>query len=359
MKTINHPNLPNAFLSEARGELAGKPVVITGATGFIGRRLVAALVDLGADVRVLLRSGHGAKSMKRQGASPLIGSLHDESFVERALQGQEVLFHLAYDVRASGKENLEVFSKLNERAQNSGLERIVHLSSMVVYDTWPDGKIDESASTTRTNLSDYRDAKIVMEGALIAGAKPVAILQPGIVHGPGSALWTEAPREALRHGPVILPDPVGVCPAIHVDDVVQGILRAGLVGDLQRERFVLNGSSAVDWAEFFQAHIEAIGQGSVERRPFAELERQLVPSTADVQAQGGPSMAARVSAMLRQILGRELFESGVKAARRFMGQSGPNYPDRNTLALYSARAEISDQHARDRLGYTPICGLHD
>ena len=351
------PILQDELLTTAREELAGRAVVVTGATGFIGRRLVAALLALAADVSVILRSRHGARHFKRGGASVCVGQLTDESFLISSLKEKDILFHLAYDIRASGRKNMADFSILCDPVQASELQRIVHMSSMVVYDHWPGGQIDQESTVTRTGLEDYRDAKIAMEEAFMAGAKPVAILQPGIVHGPGSTLWTDGPRFALKRGPVILPDPVGWCPATHVDDVVQAALRAALVPDLGHERFILNGPERPDWHEFYQSHIDAIGQGSVALRPIHELEEQLPAPEPAAVLPDEPSAAARVSRALRYVLGRDRFEALIRMARGAIRKSGPIYPNRSTLRLLGARAEISDDYARTRLGYSPICGL--
>ncbi len=355
--TSDRPILPDVFLPEARAGFVGKTVIVTGATGFIGRRLVVALLDLGAKVSVILRSGHGAKALQEQGVTVWTGALSDPSFVETALKENEILFHLAYDVRASGRDNMSAFSTLNSAVQASDLERVVHMSSMVVYDHWPDGVINEEAAATRTGREDYRDTKIEMEEAFLASAKPVAILQPGIVYGPGSGMWTDAPREALRRGLVILPDPIGLCPAIHVDDVVQATLRAALVSDLAHERFILNGPGKSTWGDFFTAHIKAIREGAIEYRALDELEARLPPADESSPASAAPSLAARVSGTLRKRLGRHRFEAIVRTANRALQKSGPVYPDRGALKLYQARPQICDAHTRERLRFEPIAKL--
>lgn len=355
--TSDRPNLPDAFLSEASAGFTGKTVIVTGATGFIGRRVVAALLELGAKVSVILRSGHGAKALQARGVTVWIGALSDPDFMASVLKENEILIHLAYDVRASGRENMSAFSTLHSAVQASNLKRVVHMSSMVVYDHWPDGVIDREAAATRTGREDYRDTKIEMEEALLAGTKPVAILQPGIVYGPGSAMWTDAPREALRRGPVILPDPVGLCPAIHVDDVVQATLRAALISDLTHERFILNGPGEPTWGDFFIAHIKAIGEGTIEYRALDELEARLPPVDESSPASASPSLAARVSGILRKGLGRDRFEAIVRTATRALNKSGPVYPDRGALKLYQARPRVCDAHTRERLRFEPIAIL--
>lgn len=355
--TLDRPLLADAFLGEARNHFSGRRVIVTGATGFIGRRLVAGLLLVGASVTVALRSRHGANQFEAAGAEVLVGQLQDHAFMSKALNNQQILFHLAYDVRSGGRENLHVFKDLCEVVQASELERIVHMSSLVVYDHWPGGKIDAEAAITRTGLEDYRDAKIAMEEALLAGAKPAAILQPGIVHGPGSALWTTAPREALKRGPVILPDPIGLCPAVHVDDVVQAALRAAMVNDLGHERFVLCGRDQLDWRAFYQSHIDALGQGAVELQAVERLKARLPVPAAHGGGSQSPSAAARISQSLRQVIGRERFEKWTGMVRNLFQSSGPVYPDHNMLILMSARGDISDAQTRARIGYDPQHGV--
>ncbi|NOE16286.1 NAD-dependent epimerase/dehydratase family protein, partial [Ruegeria sp. HKCCD4318-2] len=82
-------------------QLGGTSVLVTGATGFIGKRLVPALLQIGARVTVVLRSRHGAATLKRMGARVVTGSMADRATMETVLRDQDVLFHLAYDMRAT------------------------------------------------------------------------------------------------------------------------------------------------------------------------------------------------------------------------------------------------------------------
>lgn len=334
--------------------LAGRPVVVTGAGGFIGRRLTERLCALGAGVTVLLRSGHEAVALSRLGARVVRCDLGAGGPPEAALAGVAVLFHFAHDMRAGAGENLRAFDALLAAAARAGVGRIVHASSVVVYDDWPDGAIDEDApigqGPGRAGDGDYRRAKIAMEARLMAGPVPAAILQPTIVYGPGSALWTDAPLAALRAGGVVLPEPSGFCPLVHVDDVVQAALRAAVLPDLGQERFLLCGADRITWREFFQGHADLLGRGLVIGEPLATLTARLGPATS---ASGGPSAAARLSAALRRLIGRRRFEALVSRARACRGARGPVWPGRAMLMLYAANPTISTARARDRLGYVP------
>ena len=328
-------------------------MAVTGASGFIGARLVAGLVTAGARVTALVRNRHGAAALQALGARVVVVPLVAGPGLQAALAGQAVLFHFAYDMRASGADNLAAFDAVVGAAK--GVGRIIHASSVVVYDDWPNGRLTESHPISTASGGSYRQAKMAMEGRLLAQTIPAAILQPTIVWGKGSALWTEAAFAALRGGGVVLPDPPGLCPALHVDDLVQAALLAAMVPDLGRERFLIDGPERVTWAEFYQAHADCIGTGQVILRPMAELATRLGPVAAG-QPQG-PSTAAKVSAGLRRLVGNRRFEAAVAAAKALRGGAGPTYPDHSHLALYAARPEVATDLARARLGFAPTVTL--
>ena len=111
----------------------------------------------------------------------------------------------------------------------------------MVYDGWPGEDLDEAGTMQRPGGSPYRQAKIRMEAQLMAGPVPAAILQPTLVYGPGSALWTDHLADTLAHGTQVLPEPEGLCNGVFVDDVVQAMFRAATMKDLGRERFIISG----------------------------------------------------------------------------------------------------------------------
>ncbi|PWE32972.1 hypothetical protein DDZ14_07730 [Maritimibacter sp. 55A14] len=331
--------------------LDGKAVFVTGATGFIGRALVEALLAAGARVTVLLRSRHGARALGDQGVRVLTGGLGDGAALARGLAGQAVLFHLAYDVRASGDSNLEAFETLYSQAVDAGVGRIVHASSIVVYDGWPDADLTEESPISRPGGGPYRAAKMAMERRLIDGPLPAAILQPTLVYGPGSALWTDGLADALAAGTVVLPEPEGRCNAVFVGDVVQAMLRAAMLDDPGRERFIVSGRETVAWSDLLGGYAAIIGAGGLRHVPLTDLEARLGPEP-DEAPPAGPSVAARIGAWGRHLLGRERFESLVRRLRRRAG-GGETWPDRHMLTLYSAQGHCSIARAQARLGYAP------
>ncbi len=332
--------------------ISGKRIALTGARGFIGSHLLNALLAGGAQVTVLLRTGHGAGRLRKAGAKVVIAPLQAGAALNTALDGQEILINTAYDVRASKAVNMAAFDALLGAAKTAGVQRIVHTSSAVVYDSWPNGVIDENSTISPNTGGDYRQNKVAMEQKLMASDFKVVILQPTIVYGPNSAMWTRAPMEALAAGGVVLPTPCGTCAAVYIDDVVQAFVRACELIDPQRERFLINGPGTVNWQEFYQGYRDILGRGDITLKPADELTARLGPAPQNGVA-SGPSLAARVSAQARRLIGTQAFDAVIGRLRNLRHPSGPQYPDRHMLTLMLASPEVSIDHARKRLGYVP------
>jgi nucleoside-diphosphate-sugar epimerase len=215
-------------------------VLVTGASGFIGRHLCARLAREGACVRALVRPGNDASALDRldrERARPLeraVGSLDDAASLERALVGVETVFHLAGLTRATrladlARVNEHGTGRLLAAARRSGsVRRLVHVSSLAALGpTSPERPLDESAPPRP--VSAYGRSKLAGEALARAEADrlTVSIVRPPIVYGPGDASTREFVAGVGRGRP-IRPrglDPVYSC--IHVDDLVELLARVG------------------------------------------------------------------------------------------------------------------------------------
>lgn len=333
--------------------ICGQRVFVTGANGFIGRHLVSALEQAGAEVTVLSRTRPGARTMSAGKMRTIVGDLADTVQLEAGLQGHDIVFNLAYDGRATAAANLAAFDAIYAASESAGVGRIVHTSSIVVYDGWPNNDIDETSSMERPGGSGYRQAKIEMERRLMAGRLPAAILQPTIVYGSGSALWTEQFLEWLSIGDIVLPMPEGHCPGIFVDDLVQALLRAATLPDLARERFIVSGAEPFAWSRLLEGYARIVGHGGVKFVPANEL-RSGVGAEPDNDRQGEKtSPALIIHATGRRLLGRDRYERLLRMVKSRLARGGAFYPDQHLLGVFLATGRCNIQHARERLGFEP------
>jgi nucleoside-diphosphate-sugar epimerase len=199
-------------------------VAVTGASGFIGRHLVAHLVERGFDVRAIVRAR--AANVHLPGAT-VVGSPLETPGLVNAFSGADTVVHLAGVVGAVRPEqyravNVEGTRAVAEASRMVGA-RLIHISSLAVA-----GPATAAAPSTEDDpanpISPYGASKLEGEQAVrsMSGLR-WTILRPGVVYGPGDrgllplfhlAAWGVLPRVGPRDAAYTL---------VHVSDVVQAI----------------------------------------------------------------------------------------------------------------------------------------
>ena len=181
-------------------------VAVVGATGFIGSSIVDLLLQEDeTEVTALVRDPRKAHPLRRRGVSIAEVDLGEGDGLDRALAGHRIVINTVHDFHASAAANIRSLDVLLDACVRQGVECIVHLSSIVVYDEWPTGAIDESSSRSATGDA-YRRAKVAMEqmleGRAAAGEIASRVLEPTIVYGPGGWIWTDSDSRATgeRYG---------------------------------------------------------------------------------------------------------------------------------------------------------------
>src|ERR1051325_5089304 len=111
-----------------------KPVLVTGASGFLGWHLARVLLERGFQVRALLRPGSRVDELD---VEPVTGDLRDPASLDRAVQGCCLVFHAAADYRLWAKDPQELYRSnvdgthnLLEAAHRAGVERVVYTSTV-------------------------------------------------------------------------------------------------------------------------------------------------------------------------------------------------------------------------------------
>jgi nucleoside-diphosphate-sugar epimerase len=361
-------------------------VLVTGATGFIGGRLVERLIlEEGARVRVLLRDFAHAPRVARFPVEMIGGSVTDADAVNRAATGCDVIVHCAFGNSGTPEEKraatIAGTEAVAEAARRAGVKRLVHLSTISVYGLPGDGDLDETAPR-RFCGDPYSDAKIEAERLVLACHEkhglPVAVLQPTIVYGPLSGPWTLAPLHQLKHERVVLVDGGGgLCNAVYVDDVVDAILLATTREEAVGQAFLISGDRPVTWRQFYAAFEEMLGQPGTVSLTAAEIQalhreerraRRTIPQLMrvlrrnarmrarllELPALGIPYrwLLARVPERVRADLGRRLFSDDAPSARAKADRPTP-LPNDYQVRFLRARTRVRTDKARRLLGYEP------
>ncbi|GJN08861.1 hypothetical protein PR202_ga26821 [Eleusine coracana subsp. coracana] len=236
-------------------------VVVTGATGFMGGRLCAALAEAGHDVRAFALSGVDVSGIiSLAGVEVAYGDVTDEDSLFAAFDGRDAVFHAAavveawlpdpsvfYAVNVVGLENV-----LKAAKRTPSVKKIVYTSSYFAIGPTDGHVADETqVHPGKEFCTEYEKSKVLADRiALQAAAEgvPITIVYPGVMYGPGAlTIGNLVSRVLIERFNGRLPGYIGkgydresFC---HVDDVVNGHIAAmekGRVG----ERYLLTGENA-------------------------------------------------------------------------------------------------------------------
>ncbi len=273
--------------------LAGRRVLVTGGTGFVGAAIVRALLGAGAAVRVLARPGGDRRNLRGLPVEIHEGRLEDPACFGPALAGCSALFHVAADYRlwvpdeaAMYRANVDGTRALMQAALAAGVERVVYTSSVAVLGLRDDGlPADEATPSTLDDMvGPYKRSKFLAEAEIrrLVGAAdlPAVIVNPSTPVGPGDVKPTPTGRIIVEAASGRMPAYVDTgLNVVHVDDVAAGHLRAfehGRVG----ERYILGGDD-LNLAEMLAAIATLCGR----RGPALRLPRLAIyPIAAAAEA---------------------------------------------------------------------------
>ena len=261
------------------GKFNGMKVLVTGATGFIGGRVVEKLIlEQKAEVTALVRDFSTAARLARFECVQMFKApLTDPVAINDAVESCDVVFHCAYDW-ISRTHNIEGIRFLTNACIKHDV-RLVHLSTISVYEPLKDGDLEESAKSLPSGLA-YTDTKIELEEEIfrrtVEDSLQAVILQPTIVYGPFSNPWTIGPVQNLLSGHVVLPNNgQGLCNAVYIDDVCEAIILSAGQDDAVGERFLISGPEPVTWRDFFEAYETALGVKSILYMSGDEIDQTL------------------------------------------------------------------------------------
>jgi uncharacterized protein YbjT (DUF2867 family) len=215
-------------------------VLVTGATGFVGRRLVPVLVDRGHQVRAMTRR---PESYDGPGA-PVAGDVHDADSLREPLDGVDVAVYLVHSLGDDDfeRKDAEAARTFGRVAAEAGVQQIVYLGGLGAEDQ---------------KLSPHLRSRREVEGLLGEAGVPITVLRAAIVVGAGGISW-ELTRQLVKNLPgMVVPKWASTrTQPIAVDDVIRYL--AGVIGhpDALGRTFQIGGPDRLSYREMLQVAAE-------------------------------------------------------------------------------------------------------
>lgn len=232
-------------------------ILVTGASGYVGGRLVPKLLDKGHDVTVVVRHQTRLADVPwRDRVTVIEGDLADSQTVDRATASQDVVYYLVHSMTASKDfHTLErhIAKTMAESAKKAGVSRIVYLGGL-----HPEGPLSRHLAS-RKEVGDI----------LLASGVPTIALQAGVIIGSGSASF-----EMIRHLTEVLP----YMPApkwvrnfiqpIAIRDVLHYLVNAAEVDPGVNRAFDIGGPDVFRYGQLMNGYAVEAG---LKQRPIAAL----------------------------------------------------------------------------------------
>lgn len=264
------------------GDLKGKTVFVTGATGFVGGQLVEQLVmHEEAKVRVLIHTWNKAAYISRFDVEYVHGDIYDSAAMIAAMNGCDYVMHLAITGGRTVEESIinseKAIDALMVAAKKNGIKHIVNMSSVVVHgETVPE---DLTAGSPLISYSDaYAAGKFAAESRFWKLLNEYqlhgSVIRPTYIWGPYSMWYTIHILNLMKKGEFAwVENGNGICNAVYVGNVVDMCIKCCTEPASDHQAFIATDGEQLTWREFYGQYMQMIC-----KRPEDYLSVPLQPS---------------------------------------------------------------------------------
>ena len=310
--------------------------LVTGATGFVGSHLAEALRRRGDDVTALVRSPRKAAALGPLGVRLVSGDLNDADSLARAVEGQDVVFHVAGLVSARDEAefmrgNRDGTASLVAAAGVAGRPRFVLVSSMAAGGPAAPGRPLSGTEPARP-VTFYGRSKLAAETAVTSSSLPWVILRPPTVYGPRDREVLKVFRMARLGLAPVFGDGSQQLSAVHGADLAEALVAAGTSAGTMRKTYYPCHPEIFTSAEFVRAIGTAMGRRVVLIPVPAPVGRTLL---------GVTEAAARLvgqTTILTRDKANEFFQEA------WIGDPGPLTTDSGWRATHDLKSGLADTY---------------
>jgi dihydroflavonol-4-reductase len=245
---------------------------VTGATGFVGQRLVRRLHEMGAETTLLVRSEVRARPFSGP-ARLVLGDLESRPALSALASGADTLFHVAGLVAARSEAeflrvNRDGARRVAEAARAAGVRRMVLVSSLAATGPALPGE-PVTEETPPAPVTPYGRSKLAGEEAARSVGVPLTVVRPPAVYGAGDRAFLSLFRCVRLGVAPVLGDGQQELSLVHVDDLVDALLAVGGAAACEGRLYHAAGPEVVTQRGLVQAIGRALGRHGVSVLPLS------------------------------------------------------------------------------------------
>ena len=244
-------------------------ILVTGATGLLGRHLLSSLLERGDTVRALVLPAENAVWLEERNVAIYRGDVRKQDTLVEPMRGVDKVFHLAgmmgvwRPMRDYYSVNVEGTRYVCQAALGAGVSRLVHVSSWNVYgiglrqpanEDLPLAPFPEPYSLTKA------EGEKVVRGFIDRHHLPAVIIRPDTFFGPGDRLHFGRMADRLSMGKgIVIGSGRNTLPFVYVSDVVQGLLLAADHAAAVGQAYNIGNDRPLTQEQFLGAMAQEIG----------------------------------------------------------------------------------------------------
>ena len=308
-------------------------ILVTGGTGFIGRHLVERLNHEGYSIKILVRPQSQTNIFKGIDAEFSFGDIEDYEAVEKAISDCQRAFHLAglTSRRKDSKKsylntNVKGTNNILRAAANTGIERIVHVSTSGVYGIIKNPPANENTPTNPNTA--YRASKLLAEKIALKHYQelglPVVIARLSSTVGAGCLSWLGLCKAVASNKFKLIGDGENHLHFSHVLDTVDGLMRCAQVPNIEGEKYLIAHHKPTKLKELISV---------IEKVLNIEIQKQNSSST--------------------------LFHIYFSLSQFFRTISGLELPRSHQFEMFLANRELTIYKAQKDLNFQPSMNIQD
>jgi uncharacterized protein YbjT (DUF2867 family) len=234
-------------------ERRDRPVLVTGASGYIGGRLIDSLLERGMPVRAMGRHPARLAHLESRGVEVVAGDALDRSSLRQALKGAGSAYYLIHSMGARGSERsfaeYDRYAAQNFSLEGRHLERIIYLGGL--------GRPDD-------DLSPHLRSRLEVGEIFQEGSVPATVLRAGIIVGAGSASWIMLLSLVRRLPLMVTPRWVDTrSQPIAVDDVQRYLLAALDNHQTAGQTYEIGGPDVLTYRQMMERTAAILGKRPV------------------------------------------------------------------------------------------------